>query len=509
MARLLGQRRRDGHLELGRAVADEVVGLSDLPQPIGPEEHKAAARQLGLGSLENLLVLSRTNDPFQRGTPAHHRDARWFADLWERFGYSSGAHLRRVHYQAMSVQAPKPDGTPYANTDQDWAMLLEAGKSARLLGLVDPEAFADQRNNPPRLGVSPRYDDPEPDWEWSVPGEEYPRSDATDLRWSVPSLSYNALDFQANYRLPRPQAVGYDYNEADQPVLVEVWIEKSTMNDVLVPVCAQLAVNLLAGTGFQSITAAVALLRRAERHGKPAHVLYISDFDPAGVMMPVAIARQAQFMAARLGIDAELTLHPLALTTEQVATHQLPRVPVKLDKNGRPDKRGKHFEERNGQGVVELDALEALHPGALADLVRQAVHPYADPTLPHRLHQANRDASADLATTWDTETADLVAERDQLEADIRQVVGSYRQRLRDLARELGAELQPHQQRLDDLRGRVVELVDGFEVELPGRPEAEVPDVDRDVLLYDSTRGWWEQLQTFKAHMAGSENGATP
>jgi hypothetical protein len=102
-----------------------------------------------------------------------------------------------------------------------------------------------------------------------------------------------------------------------------------------------------------------------------------------------------------------------------------------------------------------------------------------------------------------------VAERDQLEADIRQVVGSYRQRLRDLARELGAELQPHQQRLDDLRGRVVELVDGFEVELPGRPEAEVPDVDRDVLLYDSTRGWWEQLQTFKAHMAGSENGATP
>jgi len=36
--------------------------------------------------------------------------------------------------------------TPYENTRNDWAWLLNAGKWARYLNLVDPAAFVDRRN---------------------------------------------------------------------------------------------------------------------------------------------------------------------------------------------------------------------------------------------------------------------------------------------------------------------------------------------------------------------------
>jgi hypothetical protein len=28
--------------------------------------------------------------------------AKWFAELWRQFGYTTGVHLRRVHYQVIS-----------------------------------------------------------------------------------------------------------------------------------------------------------------------------------------------------------------------------------------------------------------------------------------------------------------------------------------------------------------------------------------------------------------------
>jgi hypothetical protein len=498
--------------EIGTTIADDRGAVSvELPRtpPRGPDEHGRLARQLGLRSVTDLLVLSRQNDPFFKGTPAHWRDARWFAALWEHFEFDRGVHLRRVHYRAMTVGYPKLDGAPYANTEQDWKYLQAAGTAARILGLVDPEAFVDRRNTPPVRNVEPRLDDSVPERWWDLPGEEYLRSDVDDLRWSVPALNPDVLGWRANYRLPAPVVSGYDYQADDQSTLVEVWIEKSTMNDVLEPVCRNLNVNLLAGKGFQSLTAAIQLLRRAEQHGKPAHVCYISDFDPAGVVMPVSIARQAQFWAAQLGIeaegiDAELTLHPVVLTRDQVDTYQLPRVPVALDKNGNPDRRGRNFEAVHGEGVVELDALEALHPGQLATLVRQAVHPYLDQDLARRLHDARRDAQGELDRAWREATSDLRVELGQVEAAIRDTVGRYQERLQVLADELAADLAPHQRTLDELADRTRQVAEGFDVELPDRPLADPPDVDRDRLLYDSSRDWWTQLRRFKAAQHGGQ-----
>jgi hypothetical protein len=61
-------------------------------------------------TVKDLLVLAPQNDPFYAGNGVEGDKARWFAELWERFGYGSGAHLRRVHHGRGG--AGKPPGTP-------------------------------------------------------------------------------------------------------------------------------------------------------------------------------------------------------------------------------------------------------------------------------------------------------------------------------------------------------------------------------------------------------------
>lgn len=58
---------------------------------------------------------------------------------------------------------------------------------------------------------------------------------------------------------------------------LEVVCEKTTRNEVLVPLCRQYGMNLQTGTGELSITAALKMVRRIEQVGKPARVFSISD----------------------------------------------------------------------------------------------------------------------------------------------------------------------------------------------------------------------------------------
>jgi hypothetical protein len=199
----------------------------------------------------------------------------------------------------------------------------------------------------------------------------------------LPTLDFADID-NVTGQLAGPRARGYDYDDGDQPVLIEVWVEKSTMTDVLLPLAQELRLNLVQGTGFESITQTVNFLRRAERYGKAAHIAYVSDFDPAGVSMPVAVARQIQFWLDELGIDVDVSLEPLVLTYDQCVAYELPRTPIKDE-----DKRGPGFEAKYGEGATELDALEALYPGELARIIREGIAPYRDPGLRRRLAQRN------------------------------------------------------------------------------------------------------------------------
>ena len=295
--------------------------------------------------------------------------------------------------------------------------------------------------------------------------------------------------------MPGAEVSGYDYHQADQPYHLAVYIEKTTMNDVLEPLCRAMGADLITSAGYQSITTTVNLLRRIEKRGKPARIFYISDFDPAGDSMPVAVARQVEFWRQEYAPDADVKLTPIALTREQVLAYRLPRTPIKDT-----DKRRSGFEDRRGAGAVELDALEALYPGVLADLVREALAPYRDRDLGLRLERARRQAQEVAESEW----RDLIAEDARQLAEIRrqarELAAGYTERLAELREALEQDMAPLEEALDALRQAVQEKAADFEPDLPDRPEprTEINGAESE-WLFDAERDYLDQLAHYKAH----------
>ena len=105
-------------------------------------------------SLKDLTVLAPKNDPFRLDTPARHRDGQWLAETAAELGLGERKiHLRGLHY--MVLGRPKPDGTPYVNTDDHWEWLqADAAKAARFLGYIPFDQITDQRNAEPVIRES-------------------------------------------------------------------------------------------------------------------------------------------------------------------------------------------------------------------------------------------------------------------------------------------------------------------------------------------------------------------
>jgi hypothetical protein len=474
----------------------------------------ALAKNLGR-SVKDLMPLHENNDPYYAGRESRRVNGQWFAEIWHRFEVTRGTHLRRLHYRL--VVQPKgevllPDGNPYCNFDSHWNLLVSAAGNARHLGLVDADAFVDRRNPDPRC-FAPEPPDPD-----QVEGpvcrfDEIPAWDLPRVTTALHGIGCG-LDLSA-FDLPRPTVSGYTYDDADQQYLTEIWVEKSTMNDVLVPICRQFCANLVTGVGYQSITGIVNMLLRAAAlpEDRQTRIFYISDFDPAGDWMPVAVARQIQYYIGRYAEDRDVKLMPVALTKVQVQFYKLPRKPIKESDGSK-----KAFEERFGEGATELDALESLHPGELATLVRGALGPYRDATLEDRILEARNDAEELVRRRWQEATQEargqLNAERERAEEILRRyrervkevddrllqpVLARVRQELELLDIRLKADLAPVRGKLQTLRHAVEQTVTAFDPGLPGLPVAETPDVDEDDWLYASDRTYLEQLDHYPSH----------
>jgi hypothetical protein len=384
-------------------------------------------------NIPDLLVLAPQNDPFYAGGKTSRVMAEWFADLWEQFGFSKGVHLRRIHYRVVTTgEVMKPNGLPYENTEGDWGFLEHASKHARHLGLVAAAAFADHRNPKPHIFCldSVRQD---PSWEADFPP------------WPIPHIETDLAN-DLDWELPEFEVTGYEYNDALQPYHLEIWVEKSTVNDELLPLCRRYGVNLVTGVGFMSITSVVSLLQRMEARGKPARILYISDFDPAGDGMPTAVARQIEFQLSGSDRDFDIKLTPILLTKEQVEHYQLPRIPVKDS-----DRRKAQFEEHYGEGAVELDALVALHPGALEEIVKGYIRQFRDESLEEELAIARQKAKDNLHAVWQERIAPYQERLDDLKTHVEDVIEKYQSRLTALSEALDSEIAPYQNELNSLR----------------------------------------------------------
>ena len=108
------------------------------------------------------------------------------------------------------------------------------------------------------------------------------------------------------------------------------------MNDVIVPLAERYGVNVLVGTGETSVTRCVELADRANAAQRPVRILYVSDFDPGGMSMPVAAARKIEFTLRKEMPDLDIQLRPIVLTHEQCQQYRLPRTPIEGEREPRP-----------------------------------------------------------------------------------------------------------------------------------------------------------------------------
>lgn len=461
-------------------------------RPTGYEGIVALAKSLNRPSGE-LIALTRNNDPFFCGTLANRRDADWFLSVWKITGMDQHyrIHLRQMHYKLVSQEQPPamPSGKPYSNTLESWQYLNSASKAARYLQLVDAELFNDHRNPAPNLYAHGKA-------EWAERNLDLDWGD-----WELPSINFDLADDFA-LAPPRYDATGYSYGNDLQPFHLEVWIEKSTMNDVLGAVCRKFSANLVTSIGFQSIPSVIALLRRVEQADKPARIFYISDFDPAGAFMPDAVARQIEYWRVRLAIRQEIKLQPLVLTRQQVVDYRLPSIPIKES-----DRRKANFETRYGMEATELDALEALKPGELTAILEEALSEYWDTELEQRMDDAGEDADslAEEATKWVIN--DHGDELKAVQDGVAEILNDYRERLEALSKELDAELQPFKARMKTVRQAIQGAIDTVPeaFELPEHPIPEIEPPDESGWLFDSSRNYLDQIAVYKARRALTGN----
>lgn len=468
---------------------------------------KQMAKDKGI-SIKDLCALAPNNDPFYTGRDAEVKAAEWFVSLWREFGYGAGVHLRRVHYQIVSQDPPvlRPKGKPYGNTQNDWSYLCSAGKYARYLGLVDPQAFVDRRN--PDAILNTRWKN-EGDWSYEDPTPSYEVVD--DEENELPELpvlpELEGLPDELP-ELPNFNVGGYadDWDSfVQQSYHVEVWVEKTTMNDVLEPLCKRYNINLVTGAGELSITAVVNFMNRVREAQRPARILYISDYDPAGLGMPISVARKIEFFQAESGHDLDIRLQPIMLTADQVREYNLPRTPVKES-----DRRKANWERGHGIGQVELDALEALYPGHLAEIVGAAVLGYYDPGLDGRVKAQKKCLEADLDDERDgvllryvTDTEDIAADYSGLFDEMTEL----QERFAELVQPFQFEIAAYQERLDGIKARwqkvaenVTKNLEAVDIDVEDYPLPE-PDLDgeSDGLLYDSGRSYLNQLDHYRQY----------
>lgn len=128
----------------------------------------------------------------------------------------------------------------------------------------------------------------------------------------------------------------------------EVWVESRSIAGVVQETCEELAVSLYPAGGFTSWTLAyqAAEYINQDARGRDCVILYIGDYDPAGVLIDKAIEREL-----RKHLDPGIKLHfwRLGITEEQIERYDLPTKPRKAN-----DKRSQHILE-----TVEAEAMPA------------------------------------------------------------------------------------------------------------------------------------------------------
>ena len=114
----------------------------------------------------------------------------------------------------------------------------------------------------------------------------------------------------------------------DADVRCEVWAESRSIASVMLADCKELAVDLYPCGGFSSLSFvhAAAQSHNASADTRPLVIIYVGDYDPAGVLIDVALQRE---LREHLRSDIDLDFKRVTINEWQVETYDLPTKPRK------------------------------------------------------------------------------------------------------------------------------------------------------------------------------------
>lgn len=217
--------------------------------------------------------------------------------------------LRQLYYQLVSK-----DIIP--NNDKEYGKISNILKKGRMAGIVDWASIEDRVR---------------------VPKLPYYSNDVADA----------INDTIRQYRLNRMEG---------QERMVEIWVEKDALSNVLYRVSKKYHVNLMVNRGYSSVSAMYDAYKRLNTGDV---ILYFGDHDPSGMDMIRDVRERLQ----DFGIDVEV--RPVGLTMEQIKELNPPPNPAKIT-----DPRAKWYIEKYGKISWELDALP---PKYLINLAENAI----------------------------------------------------------------------------------------------------------------------------------------
>ena len=163
------------------------------------------------------------------------------------------------------------------------------------------------------------------------------------------------------------------------PEYVEVWAESRSIASVIERTCRELAVSLYPSGGFTSESfayeAATGIQNEIDSSGKTiANVIYIGDYDPAGVLIDPDIEAKLRM---HLDDGLDLRMQRIAINEEQIAAYDLPTKPRKLT-----DKRSLEIPY-----AVEAEAMPAPE---LRTLLRESIERYMPRVMLEHVQVAER-----------------------------------------------------------------------------------------------------------------------
>jgi hypothetical protein len=159
-----------------------------------------------------------------------------------------------------------------------------------------------------------------------------------------------------------------------KPFRVELWLNRSSFDTLLSPVCEKHGVTLVS-TSKPSKGTVESLFRRCE--GYATIILCLSDLSIGSL----TFCRDLDLEIGRTSGAKDIRVKCIGLTAEQVLSLKIPQVPDKSKGSAKNEALYKGYLKPYGlspRRMVELDALEVYYPGGIAAFIDNALLGYED-----------------------------------------------------------------------------------------------------------------------------------